>query len=207
MSPPMVPPKTGSSRWEAAWGLRSPGYEGSQLLLKAAHADGSCSPRCQSLRAVPKEGSNELHQFSAAHAQWGDISPSLAWWARPGSCWPTDHHLTQLRWPNVANPHHVPHSEGTLTAGLVLGGAQETVLSSFWCLPLAASEEQRPTWPQLLLSTAGASRLDVDRQIPPQSSWCFTFLLYMPEEVQKPLIIAASKQLPRALSKPAAAAM
>lgn len=52
---------------------------------------------------------------------------------------------------------------------MILGGAQETLLPPFWCLPPAASEEQQPTWPQLLLSTAGASRLDVDRQIPPQS--------------------------------------
>lgn len=153
-----------------------------ELLLKAAHADGSCSPKCQSLSAFPREGSNELHQLSAARAQGADaVSPGPAGWAGPGSCWPT---VTRATSPSHTAPCS-GQSDRTLTDGLVLEGAQDTVLSSLWCLPLAASEEQRPTWPQLLLSTAGASQLDVDRQIPPQSGWCFTFLLYMPEEVQK----------------------
>lgn len=95
-------PKTGSSMGM----LRSPGCESSWLLLKDAHADGSCSPRCQSLCAFLKEGSNELCQFSAAHAHGGDdISLSLA---HPWSCLPTGHtdNLTQPQWPNVVNPDH-----------------------------------------------------------------------------------------------------
>lgn len=56
-----------------------------ELLLKAAHEDGSCSPKCQSLSAFPREGSNELHQLSAARAQGADaVNPGPAGWARPG---------------------------------------------------------------------------------------------------------------------------
>lgn len=85
--------------------LRSPGHESSWLLLKDAHA--SCSPRCQNLCALLKEGSKELPQLSAAHPEGGgDTSPSLARWAHPGSCLPTAHtdNLPQPQWPNVVKP-------------------------------------------------------------------------------------------------------
>lgn len=79
-------------------------------------------------------------------------------------------HLTQPRWPNVANPQRslLKAERGELT-GPVLGEHMRLCSHPFGVLPLAA-EEQWPTWPQLLLSTAGASQLDGDGQIPSQSS-------------------------------------
>lgn len=186
MSPPMVPKDSEQWMGGSMDMLRAPGYESScsRLPMKMAPALPSVkasvlSPGRAAMSCISSQQPVLRVRMPWAPARQDEHGP--AGWAGPGSCWPT---VTRATSPSHTAPCS-GQSDRTLTDGLVLEGAQDTVPSSLWCLPLAASEEQRPTWPQLLLSTAGASQLDVDRQIPPQSGWCFTFLLYMPEEVQK----------------------
>jgi len=169
-------------------------YESSWLVLKHlkdAHGDGSCSPRCRSLRALVKRRAAVSCTRCLQSTLTRGMTPAPAWHTGErtlASGLPTcrTDHLTQPQGPNVVNPDRSPAKaewRDTHWADPRWSTRDSADGSpSFWCLPFVDSEERRPTWPQPLHSMAWASGLDLNRQIPPQNGWCFTFLLFTPKK-------------------------
>lgn len=79
-------------------------------------------------------------------------------------------------------------------------GAQETLLPSFRCLPLAASEEQWPTWPQLF----SAQQEHPSLMLTGRSHHKAADVLHFCSKCLRKSKKLSSLQLPQALPKPAA---